>query len=249
MNLSDLRTPGQIDALRSTSDWTGLDVALRRGFRQQVEVAGFLIQRGFAWYPSSDKPVQSSPDVRWVHTQLSLPITHHDFPANGFVEACGRRLGEAVESVLLGTRPALAVPPPFVPDVGHIYGLLTHPAAIHVLRQGDALLPLVLRMKGALCGMGYRGPYGLLASTEDAPHLADCDKIEGLEWSVAPYKFKSVVLFQLTHDVIRMIVARPPTAVPWPLPDQPDNCKAFCIMVPQIREDFEGRVGIAICTD
>lgn len=127
---------------------------------------------------------------------------------------------------------------------------------------GDNILQSVLEMKQALIDDGYYGPYVLYIPTAyetkvDEDFKANSDKtirqrlleVGGIEGVKVADKLSAntVVLVQMSSDVVRMVNVVPVTTVQWDAEGgMAINMKIMCVKVPQIRADQDGNSGVCV---
>lgn len=177
-------------------------------------------------------------------------------------EVAGRRVAESVEQHLLGTVTGISY------GGGQIFGLtnytyrttgtVTAPTASGW--TGTTLLNEVLAMIQDAYSDLHFGPYRLFISTawdqylgrdfkttsdksvrtrlneiEAITSIDTCDYLSGYD----------MVLVQMTSDVVRMVVGMEITTVQWDTDGGlKKNFKVMCILVPQVRSDYNQRCGI-----
>lgn len=186
------------------------------------------------------------------------------------VEEATRRVNEAVEDATLNG--AIQVDGYSTPGVlnapnANTYTLpltWTDPTATANLTIGGKIFVDVEAMITKLQGDLKFGPYGLYVGTAygnaldgDYKSLGDGTirdrllKIPSLQSIVVADQMPatSVVLMQLTSDVADMIVGQTPTVLPWTSPDGLTlYWMVMAILVPRIRDDYDGNSGICIGT-
>ncbi len=184
---------------------------------------------------------------------LPLPLIHWDFPIAsemekkqiliskmgyfGFNAKCGGwRMGEKLLDVLLN-----GSTPEDKPDLC-AHGLRTHPNRFTATAIGPAVLalnshnffgPFVTLTKDPKKFWYDQDPYGpqLQDWISKATHL----RCPGLNDNEA-------IILQTTQDVLRFVVAVPPTVVQW-TPE--GKLKAVMVYVPQLRTDSRDELGVA----
>jgi uncharacterized linocin/CFP29 family protein len=174
------------------------------------------------------------------------------------------RVGEATENMLFNGSSTFTV------ESGVIYGLCDHPSRqpYHLTAAWDASGANPVRdvrlMKQLAVNAGFYGPYGVWtsggydvvldddyvrASTNNTAKTVRQRLLElrGIEF-VQPCDFmpaNTVVLVQLTPDVIRMVEGMPLQNLQWKTEgDLVLNMKVMQILVPQIRADQDGNCGV-----
>lgn len=182
------------------------------------------------------------------------------------VEHATRRVNEAIEdSVINGA--GLTVAGYTAP------GLLNAPnantqtittAAWTTAPVGSTVLSETLSMIGKLQADFKYGPYRMYVGTAignalttdysvlNAQGLTIRDRLMKLD-SLEAIKVadqmpaNTVILMQMTSDVVRIINGQPPTVIPWTSPDGFTlYWLVMAIMIPQVRSDYDGNSGIVI---
>ena len=191
-------------------------------------------------------------------------------------EAAGRRVAEQIEKTLIGTvAGATYGVAASYSNAPTVFGYATHPDR---LLKTNLTTPTgsnpastvddVLAMRSQLYGAKYYGPYMLYHST-DWDRWLDEDyyitsgtpsqtlrsrlrAIEGitdvrrLDFLTSTY---TMLMVQMTSDVARAINGMDITTVQWETSGgMRVNFKVMCIMVPQIRSDYNGNTGILHAT-
>lgn len=178
-------------------------------------------------------------------------------------ELAGRRVAETVEQLALGTYGTYAF------GGGTIYGLtnftsrntrtITAPTASGWTPK--TLLNEVLLMKKQSQDDYHYGPWMLYNSVAWDPYLDDdfsaakgditlrdrLKKIDGIaDVRTLDYlQNNDIILVQRTSDVNRIVIGMDITSVQWPSQGGLQmNYKVMCIIVPQVRADFNGNCGI-----
>ena len=183
------------------------------------------------------------------------------------VEEATRRVNEAIEDATINGAGVQV-------DGYSTYGILTAPnantstlTATWVTTTGDNIVSDTLVMIGKLQADKKFGPYTLFVGTTVSNHLNTDFKANGtltikqrleqieaggrnLKIVVADQMpATTVVLMQMTSDVVDMISGQSPTVVPWTSPDGFTLYWAvMAIMVPRVRDDYDGNSGIVIGT-
>lgn len=181
-------------------------------------------------------------------------------------EAVARRVSEEVEKLTLGVS---TVADQFTYASGTLYGISDFPQnGTQTLTAPTAsgwtpatTLQEVLEMKQTAFTARHYGPFALYVSTAWDQYLerdyssnysgetlrTRLQKVDGIA-IVQDVDFLSgyvMALVQLTSDVIRMVVGMEIVTVQWDSNGGlKKNFKVMCIMVPQIRSDYNGRCGI-----
>lgn len=219
----------------------------------------------------SDRTAAYTEERGWpVHSDktMPLPTTHCDFffSARQLEEyrdggtlldptmpaMAARRVGELVEDTLLGTH-----------KVEGVWGLCNHPGVLRCRWMGG--LEAVIRdMLDRLNIADYYGPYALLYGPAHK-HLMVPGGLLGIKVELEATLLANrlgphdLVLFQLTPDVVRLVVGLGVTVVQWdggvfsqsPVADvKPGSGREYKVMtvtVPQVRADQYGRAGVAVC--
>jgi len=177
----------------------------------------------------------------------------------------GTKCGQMTEYMLFNGGPQFLNLP--------IYGYLTHPNRnlasygtggnwAQVAKTGDQILADALTLQAALVADGKEGPYALYYSTDSGKGMsADYKatssdtvttrllKIPGLQsiQSAAQLPAATVVMVQLTVDVVELIRGEALTTVEWEIVGPfLSGFKAFQIEVPLVRSDTDGKSGIAV---
>lgn len=153
-----------------------------------------------------------------------------------------------------------------------IYGLTTHPNRLTDTATnyggGDwgtstNVAKTVIGMMSAAHGNGFRGPYGLfvaraqyfqmlseISATDQTP-LQRVLALPGIEF-VQPSDWladASVVLVQLTNDVVDIAEAMGMTVVEWMAGDgSVANFKVMTVAVPRVKSEYAGKTGIVHAT-
>ena len=191
-------------------------------------------------------------------------------------EAAGRRVAEQIEKTLIGTVAGVTYGvAASYSNAPTVFGYATHPDR---LLKTNLTTPTgsnpastvddVLAMRSQLYGAKYYGPYMLYHST-DWDRWLDEDyyitsgtpsqtlrsrlrAIEGitdvrrLDFLTSTY---TMLMVQMTSDVARAINGMDITTVQWETSGgMRVNFKVMCIMVPQIRSDYNGNTGILHAT-
>ncbi len=152
-----------------------------------------------------------------------------------------------------------------------IYGLLDHPNlnAVTLAQNWDAsgktgaeILADVIGLKQALITDRAHGPYMLIVPTSyetalDGDFKANSDstvrerllEIGGIEEIVVAdfMTTNKVVLVQMAEETFRMVIGMQPRVIQWQVPGTlVSHYKVITIMVPQLRADQDGRMGLAV---
>lgn len=205
-----------------------------------------------------------------IHKDFSFYLREIEASRNGgspldttTAELAARRVAELAETLLVGTYGTYKF------GGGTIYGLVNSPERISAGIMGPdetgwtgkQLVRDVLHMKQLSQNQFHYGPWILfnapawdehmdddyseekgdntlrerLAKIKDIVDVVTLDYLEGLD----------LVLVQLTADVIREVIGMDVTTLQWELHGGLElRFKVMCIMVPQIRADFNGNTGI-----
>lgn len=178
-------------------------------------------------------------------------------------QLAARRVAEEAEKLALG------VSATFSYGGGTIYGLInfpgrstqfvTHPEVSSWI--GGTLVGQILEMRQASIDQNYRGPWVLYNSPAWDQYLDDdyssqkgdltlrqrIAQVQGIQ-DVRTLDFLTgfqLVLVQQTSDVIRLVIGMDVTTLQWETDGgMVQHFKVMAIMVPQIREDFEGQTGL-----
>ncbi len=227
--LGRISKPSEIPAKLTKVQWIEVDRAVARAFCAATPLTIWLRKQKLEW-PIPEGIKQT------VLTERVLPFTHHDgtielkegCPFDPiYVEASGRRVGEAVEKTLLGLDETQY----------HLSGLLNHPKTRQCKSISHAIVDLA--------SIKYYGPYvvvhPLVANQDEMSQIEKefmaIERIQDVIFSAIPEG--TLIVFQATSDVIRLVVGLDLTVVQWE-----EGFKTVCIIVPEIREDFHGNVGI-----
>jgi len=146
---------------------------------------------------------------------LPLPISHSSFTN---LEDCAEHaasVAAAVEAMLFYGNEEMQIP-----------GLCNHPGRI-TTHQLNLLAPKQLEE------LHYYGPYLWIV-----PWVAKYKRTDA-DISTEYLENNEGLLIQLTPDVIRIVVGLAPTVVQWG-----DEFKVVCVMVPQLRTNHEGKLGV-----
>jgi len=177
----------------------------------------------------------------------------------------GQKCGQMTEYMLFNGGPQFLNLP--------IYGYLTHPNRnilvygtggnwTQAAKTGDQIVADALALQAALVADGKEGPYGLYYSPDSAlkmsgDYKATSDdtvtsrllKIPGLEsvQSAPQLPALTVVMVQLTVDVVELIRGEALTTVEWEIVGPfLSGFKAFQIEIPLVRSDADGKSGVAV---
>lgn len=250
LNASKLRPK----AFTLPSQWTKAQVAARKAFHRRSPVTQWLIEHDLKYDNATftklmfeEKEEKGVIDVSSVSEKaafltnmLPLPITHSD-ALDGLYDtecfgACGWRVGEAVEQVLLYG--GMSLTNVDSKEVCKIHGIFSHPLLNYsdTVKEGIALLK----------ERKFYGPYIVVCShdkignTFPEVELQPCLDLEGISAIVATAcKPDDLALVQVTTDVIRMVIAQKLIVIEWE-----GKIKTLCCMVPQLRTDFHNNLGI-----
>jgi len=193
-------------------------------------------------------------------------------------EAAGRRVAEKIEKMLVGTVTAFQYGKSTdYSRTSAVYGYttftgrttktdLTTPTG----SNGPAVLTDVLEMIELAYSNNFYGPFMLYHSTDysqfmdnlfsttepsagtlrnrlrEIDDIQDVRRLDYLPSSTNPF---TLILVQMTGDVVRAVNGMPLTTVQWSTRGNlMHNFKVMTIMAPQIREDFNGNCGIVHAT-
>lgn len=205
-----------------------------------------------------------------IHKDFSFPAREVAVSRNGnmpldlsMAELAGRRVAEAAEQLLIGVGPS------YTYGGGSVYGYTNFPSRITKTLHDPTLstwvprytLLDVLNMRTLSQTHLHYGPWVLYVSLNWDQYLDDdlsiykgditlrdrLRRIEGIEDVVTLDYLKGydMVLVQMTTDVAREVVGMDITTVQWETHGGMElNFKVMCIMVPQVRADFNGNTGI-----
>jgi len=234
-------------------------------FQQQSDITGASISMDGLRQAESDRPVFSL-------INFPLPIIHKDTTT---AELAGRRVAEQVEQLTLGCTNSAATPGGFTGVSSYTWGggvvqgymnfsnriiySLTQPTSMGWIPQ--TTVDDVLQMKKASQAAYHFGPWMLYAGLYWDPYLDDDYKptyndmtlrqrlreIDGiLDVRTVDYiPDDSLILVQMTTDVVRMVIGMDITTVQWESHGgMMLNFKVMCVMLPQLRSDFYGNSGI-----
>lgn len=237
-------------ALKDRVDDPEAQAAARKGFAAAAPLVTFLASRGLCYDPPSPLSEMSDPPPGAAVDGLPLPWTHYEFlpgPADRLTlcERAGREVGRAVEVALVHG---------MTTDDRRVHGLTDWPQR-RTLAAGpaDPVAKLVDRAVGDLTTDGYWGPYALAHGPAREGDLrdaaaglrADHPEMDGVVRTPA-LTGRSLLLVQLTHDVVRLVTLLPPVLLTCG-PRRP-GWRAACVVVPQLRADWSGRAGVAHVT-
>lgn len=188
-------------------------------------------------------------------------------------ELAGRRVAEQVEQLTLGApNSSLMVGQnSYAWGGGTVYGYMNWPSRITysiTLPTAAGWTPQntvddILNMKKASQTAFHFGPWMLYAGLYWDPYLDDDYKatynettlrqrirsIDGiLDVRTVDYiPDQSLILVQQTTDVVRMVIGMDITTVQWESHGGMQlNFKVMCVMVPQLRTDFNGNTGVVV---
>lgn len=212
-------------------------IACREGFRRESPIFQALAE--VYWTPSEEyktgrKSILEEEKEDTFATALPLPVTHSDFieeQESISAKASGRRVGETVDQLILGRTSIDEY------DTLKLYGLTTHPRRITLLRNySRTLVEDTEKAIKLLRDKQYYGPYLRIISTkEDQCWSVDNGQVVPSTWLA---KDEAIVV-QLTADNIRMVN----TVLPF-VTKHKEGYKFLCCIVPQIRKNLEGNIGI-----
>lgn len=219
---------------------------------------------GWAKMTLEDEPIPlklGSTPVTFRLEALPLPITHCDWwvakdrlaetSQNGWLmhQAAVRRVAEVVEGTFLGVREPLEAD---VPEVKQLFGVFDHPArmkldAAGAFESSTSLRKRVERMIAEAARNKFFGPFVLLHGWKTVKEqLRDFNGVTKVV-KVDHIKDRKMALVQLTPDVIQAVAAIKPVVVQWPTAEHVNERHEFkflTCLVPRIRTDFHGTVGI-----
>lgn len=148
---------------------------------------------------------------------LPLPFTHADFQDLDVWQACMRRVADKVEETTLASMAGV-------------------PSTVKFREVPEAIQELKNRK--------FFGPYVVICSPDEwRTRRLEYGAVEDVDLVLvgAPMRKDDLLVFQATPDVVRMVVGLEPCVVKWD-----GKYKAVCVLVPQIRSDFQGNYGIAV---
>lgn len=209
----------------------------------------------------------ASMPIPMIHKEFNLDLRQLMVSRNGgmpldttMAEIAMRKVAEKVEEIVFA---GLNI----APNLGQVYGLLTHPnrntASVTTdwrTATGAEIVKDLIRGTTTLNGKNMFGPYLVFVPTEVFMRLSEDYKNEsdksilsrilelpGIEGIMPTNRLKgtNVLMVQLTSDVIQMIDGIQPTMVEWE--DRGGfelNFMIFCILLPRIRADFAAQSGI-----
>jgi hypothetical protein len=257
-------------ALLTQKEWFDIDAAVSRAFGHRTPLTRYLTRLNSFSLNRLDMPEieyevmkdageEGGAGIPTAQLRVTpLPITHADCRidpkelarSRNFTsrfEACGRRVGEAIEKAALGLPVECDSQP---------YGLLNFPSVVGKYPLTGDPLRDVEGMIAVVAAKKYWGPFLLLHNREGVDDFA-VSKLErlletpdlesGEDGAKSGYRYSllpkgSMLLAQMTPDVIRMIVAQNPITVQW----EDGTYKVLAIIVPQIRSDSCGNTGIVV---
>lgn len=210
-------------------------------------------------------PIISS-DFSFSARQLAASRNGNTPLDTAMAEAAARRVAEEAERLLIGNSAQWVRTKTY--GGGYIYGLTTHPdvTAVSITAPttsgwtGETLVNDILEMIQASLDDYHYGPWAVYFSPSWTRYLGDdfkaaSDKtimqrikeIDGLI-SVRTLDYMTgytILLVQMTSDVIREIIGMDMTTVQWETNGGLEvNFKVMAIMVPQVRSDKNDRCGI-----
>ncbi len=223
-------------AARLTKEqWMQVDAAAVRGAESRWPLVRWLLDNASklemdgmlqATINMEDAPQGERPCTSSV---LPLPITHSDFSLSTLLpelldttmpEASGRRVGECVERATVDAMWEAAVPASGIQE------------AVAKLVESKWYGPFVVVHSG---GERYKEREMLWLDLEGI-HEVLCSPGCGIPEDGA------LVFDPAAGLAVRMVVGMPLTVVQWE-----DGFKTLCIVVPQVRRDLRGTIGIARC--
>lgn len=221
--------------------------------------------------PEADKDALefglASMPIPMIHKEFQLDLRQLEVSRRGgmpldttMAEIASRKVMEKVEEIVFA---GLNI----APNLGQVYGLLTHPnrntgsvTATWATATGAQMVGDIIAMTTTLNAKNQFGPYMIFVPTgvfmrmsED--YKAESDKsilsrlleLPGVEGIMPTNRLTgtNILMVQLTSDVIQIIDGIQPTMVEWEERGGFElNFMIFCILLPRIRADFAAQSGI-----
>lgn len=206
-----------------------------------------------------------------IHKDFSFPSRQIAISRNGSMpvdlataELAARRVAEGAEQLLIGVVPSYTYAGVSVYGYTNFPNRITKALTLPTGSNAATTLSEVLSMRQSAANNNYPGPYILYVSRQWSQYMdndyilvggnvatqtlrARLRAIEDIEDVVTLDYLNGydMVLVQLTSDVVREVVGMDITTIQWETHGGMRlNFKVMCILVPNLRTDFNGAVGI-----
>jgi uncharacterized linocin/CFP29 family protein len=211
----------------------------------------------------------ASMPIPMIHKEFTLDLRQLEVSRRGGLpldtvqaEVATRKIAELVDSIIF-TGVTIAQ------NLGQGYGILTHPnritgsvSATWLTATGAQVIFDVLAMQAALFAKNMFGPYMIFVPTATYINLSNDFKamgdktilqrmleIPGIQGIMPTNRLtgSTVVMMQMTSDVIQLVDGMQPTMVEWEERGGFElNFMVFCILLPRVRADYNNQCGIAV---